>query len=264
MPQLGTSSSPAPTTTGDHPEPVTWDTSPLSFDGPTGWESARISLRAENCPWHLTLLNPVSGSVFDHIAQCDSWTHRRCAERKARRNLQHLRSLFSQEDELWVANTDYEPKLPNRLRQRRYSKEQATGKDHNYVWIRRPTFLFIFSTGELTGDKEPREGEWMEPLKAFGVARTVMWLPGLGDEQGRKAINFSERWRPENTNTPFHHQIAIGLSPKDERIVQLAYGYLGAGRPIPLMGGGWARPPGVTQDRWEAALTWATEIQGNE
>jgi hypothetical protein len=231
-----------------------WDIHPVSIDGPGGWDTVRLSLRAEKCPWHLTLVNSVSGTVFDYTVPCDSWTHRPCAERKASRHLRHIRTLFSSQAEIWVAGADYDDRFSNRLRQRRFDRSA------NYLWVRRPHTAFVFSDADLGGRKEPVTGEWRDPARAYGVVRSVMWLPGIGDDQSRKAVNYSLRWQPDGDRASgINKQIAIGLSPKDEQIAKLAYARLGAGAPLPDFDRGWLRPPGVTQDAWLAALAWAWE-----
>ncbi len=233
-----------------------WEKRPVSIDGPGGWDTMRLSLRAEKCPWHLTLVNSVSGTVFDHTVRCDSWTHRSCAERKASRHLTHMRAVFSSQAEIWVAGADYDDRFSNRLRQRRFDRSA------NYLWVRRPYTAFVFSDADLAGRKDPVNGEWMDPARAYGVVRTVMWLPGIGDDQSRKAVNYSLGWHPgDDRASGINKQITIGLSAKDEQIAQLAYARLGAGAPLPDLDKGWLRPPGVTQDAWLAALTWASEIQ---
>lgn len=266
----GTSPSTGLTHHHDQPQPqptrskALWDTSPISLDGPTGWDSTRVSLRAKNCPWHLTLLNTVSGHVFDYVVKCDSWTHRECAEKMAVGHLRHIRRLFAGRERIWVAHSDYSPELPGRLRQRRHSQKRRSGLTAECVWIRRPSFVFVFATAPLIGNKEPQGGEWMTPWRAHGVARTVMWLPGIGDHEGRKAVNYSKSWRRKDSpSSGLNTQIAIGLSPKDEQLVRLAYQHLGAGEPIPELGGGWRRPPGLDQETWITALAAASEIMSD-
>ena len=65
-----------------------WDTSPISVDGPLGWDSNVTAMRGQKyCPWWLTFLDPSTGQVFDFGNKCRSWSHRPCAEKRAVRLL---------------------------------------------------------------------------------------------------------------------------------------------------------------------------------
>jgi hypothetical protein len=237
----------------------TWDTAPISIEGPQGWDNTRVAVRGEKyCPWWLTYLKPGTGEVFDYGKPCRSFTHRPCAEKRVHDLLDHIGNyILRSRSEFWVATGQYDDGLAGRMRVRRNKVKSQSAEILNAFWVRRDTdAVYYFSTEATPGASSPQDGMWTPSSSAFVVAKAALTLPGVGDLEGRKGVNFTSAWRPVGQERKSSGLVRLTQQrPAASRIVTEAAGRLGSGPPRSAQwGSGWAPPHGVELDDWRRTV----------
>lgn len=101
----------------------------------------------------------------------------------------------------------------------------------------------------------------MESGDAHVVARAALTVPGIGDHQGRKGINFSRSWRPVSEPKRSQGLVRVGQAePLATSISAEAAKRLGVGPPgKPHWGTAWQKPHGVDLATWNATVELVAE-----
>ena len=208
-------------------------------------------------------MKPSTGEVFDYGNPCRSFTHQPCAEKRVGRLLDHIGPfLFNSTGEIWVAAGEYDDGLANRMRVRRNKAKDESGEPVHALWVRRNTGVFYyFATAELAGRAAPQTGQWLNSEDAYVVARAALTVPGVGDVNGRKGINFSKGWRLGAEPNRSEGLLRIGQGDQIATAVAAeAARRLGVGPASqPHWGYTWQKPDGLDLTTWNAMVELVAE-----
>ena len=109
---------------------------------------------------------------------------------------------------------------------------------------------------DLSGTKNPGVGEWFEAEKAHEVLRGVMFLPGLGNNDGCKAVTPVGAWKTPPQPSQGLILLVRGHGVARE-VAERAADQLGVGPPRLNLRGDWSGPDGVPTEAWAMALRQA-------
>ena len=87
------------------------------------WEVWGTPTRSDQCPGWMWRVNKATGATDIHGWICASPSHEYeyCAPAWAARHLDYLNDVFRRYEVIWFADVEYDPKLLNRLDQRRHA-----------------------------------------------------------------------------------------------------------------------------------------------
>jgi hypothetical protein len=125
------------------------------------------------CPWKSRRVDTLDWRLTMAERPCGTWSCPDCGPRRAEELLAHAANNLGSCQKLYVAEVAWDPKLFNRLAQRRRSSGART------FWYRTiEDRVFIISDRPVIGSDQPTEFTELSSEEALGWSKEAFWVPG--------------------------------------------------------------------------------------